>query len=193
METTPNAVTTGADAIKQTESEGRENHCAVGSGGEQNTTEGKCNMSNSFSGFIDVLHENKKLPWSCDKNLIYKFVLLVYYFASVVYSITAALMKKDHIPFHIIYISISSFGLAVEIFVMAAQIKKLCILDKNKEEEKGLLNSTDAHMGKLPMDKTARLREYRRMALRIIVDYAVSSLGEFLIYPTSLHSVWIYQ
>ena len=187
MATAPPTVTTGTDANKQTgDGEGRENSTVV-TGGEQNTTEcdvGKCNASNSFTGFIDILYKNKKLPWnSCEKKLIYKLGLLFYYTANVVYSIAAIVMQKDHIAFHVTRIIMSSLGLVVEIVMMVAHGKKLCILDNNMEEEKGLLKSTDAHTNKMPVDKTARVQEFRRKAGRVILDYVLSSLGEFLIYP----------
>ena len=80
VETAPPAITTGAVVITLTgDCEGRQNivnHCTVESGAGQNTTgdciTGKLNASYSFSGFIDILYKNKKLPWSCEKNLLYQ-------------------------------------------------------------------------------------------------------------------------
>ena len=40
--------------------------------------EGKQNAINSLKGFLDVIHDEKKLPWSFLKNFIYKMGLLIY-------------------------------------------------------------------------------------------------------------------
>ena len=179
------AVTTGNNAIKWTgNSGGRENHCAVGSGGRQNTTEyvGKCNASNSFSGFIDILYENKKLPWRCEKNLIYKLGLLVYFLANFVYSIVAVAMQKEHLAYYFIYIAITLTGSACGLGAMIMHINKLCIVDNDTEEETELLNSTNAHI--------SRVRKYSCKAKRVAVDYVLSSMGELLIYPTLICTLY---
>ena len=181
--TAPHAVMTQTGAIKPTGyCEGRRNvanRCAVGSTDGQNTTDyhtmGTCNASHSFSGFIDILYKNEKLPWGCEKNLIYKVGLLVYFFANFVYSIVAAALQKEHLAFYLIYIFISLIGSASGIGVLIMHIKKLCILDDNTEEETGLLNSTNAHI--------ARVRKYSHKAKRVAIDYVLMSLGELLIYP----------
>ena len=199
VETAPPAITTGAIAIHKTgDCEGRQSivkHCAVESGGGQNTTEyhimGKYNASNSFSGFIDILYENKKLPWSCGMRLIYKLGLFAYYLGNVVHSITAAITQEEHLAFYVTYILISSVGLAVETVVTGVHVIRLCIRDDNTgEEEKGLLNSTGVHIDKLPLERIKRVQEYPRKARRVIVDYILSSLGEFLIPLTLLCTLY---
>ena len=188
--TAPPAVTTGAVAITQTgDGEGRQNivnHCTVESGGGQNTTGdcimGKLNASYSFSGFIDILYKNKKLPWSCEKNLLYKAGLFVYFSANLVYSIIAAVIQKEDLVFHLIYIIISLIGFVSTLGVMYMHIKKLCIRDNNTEDETELLNSMDAHIG--------RVRGDQHKAKRVAVDYVLLSLGEFLIYPTLICTLY---
>ena len=189
MEIAPPTVTTGIDATEQTgNSEGRENivnQCTVMTGGEQNTTEyhmGKCNASNSFSGFIDVLYQNKKLPWRCEKNLIYKLGLLVYFLANFAYSIIAIAKQKEHLAFYFTYTAISLIASVDEIAVMIMHIKKLCIVDTDTEEETELLNSTDTPM--------SRVRKDSCKAKRVVVDYMLSSLGEFLIYPVLIYTLY---
>ena len=153
VETAPPAVTTGAVAITQTgDCEGRQNivnHCTVESGGGQNTTgdhiTGKLNASHSFSTFIDILYKNKKLPCSCEKNLLYKAGLFAYFSANLVYSIIAAAMQKEDLVFYLIYIIISLIGFVSVLGVTIMHIKKLCIRDNDTEEETELLNSTDVH------------------------------------------------
>ena len=183
VETAPPAITTGTVAITEIgDCEGRQNivnHCTVESGGGQNTTGdrtmGKLNASHSFSGFIDILYKNKKLPWSCEKNFLYKAGLLAYFSANLVYSITAAAIQKEDLVYYLIYIIISLIGSLSALGVMILHIKKLCIKDNDTEEETELLNSMDVHR--------ERVREYRRKAKRIVVDYVLLSMGEFLFYP----------
>ena len=186
--TAPPAVTTGAVATTQTgDGEGRQNivnHCTVESGGGQNTTGdcimGKLNASHSFSGFIDILYKNKKLPWGCKKNLLYKAGLFVYFSANLVYSIIAVIIQKEDLVFHLIYIIISLTGFVSGLMTM--HIKKLCIRDNDTEDETELLNSMDPHIGRVQGDQ--------HKAKRVAVGYVLLSLGEFLIYPTLICTLY---
>ena len=140
------------------------NNRAVSSEGTQETTDNNNNMgnyhinaSNSFSGFIGILHENKKLPWSSRKNMMYRVGLLAYYFANFMYSIVATAIQGEHVVYHLVYIFISLFGFAVQLTVM--------IFSSSRHENEETATST--------LDK----------AKRVLIDYITFSLGEFLIYP----------
>ena len=139
-----------------------------------NNNPGKRNTSNSFSGFIDVLHEKKKLPWNCGINLIYKFGLLVYFFANLVYAIVAAALQREEVVYYTIYGCISFIGCVFEIIIVTVYIRKLCVQANIDERQFNLPQEAD----------------YPRKAQRVIVDYVLLSLGEFLIHPVLICTVY---
>ena len=178
-------------------SEGREhsrNLYTTRSVDEQNTSDnhvtGKHSASNSFSGFIDVLHENKKLPWSCRKNLIYKVGLLVYYFANFVYSIVATAIQKEQFVFYLIYVSISFTGFLFKLVVVTVHIKQQCSRRRDTEEDTGLLNNP--HMNHLQSSNMAagQIQGYAHKIKRVFIDYVLSSMGEILLHPTLICTLY---
>ena len=122
-----------------------------------NSNIGKCSALNSFKGFTDVMHKNKKLSWSFEKNTVYKAGLLAYFFFNLVYSSVATAVQQEHLAYHLVYILISIIGFVVQFI--------LTILSALRSETEGSAMSTS--------DK----------AKSVLIDYVLFSLGEFLIYP----------
>ena len=167
--------------------------------GQQNTADGhiigKHSASNSFGGFIDVLHENKKLPWSCRKNLVYKVGLLVYYFVNFIYSIVATVIQKEKFAFYLIYMSISFTGFLFKFVVATIHLKQQCSKSRGTEEETGLLNNPnrDTRMNHLQGNEgmaAGRVQTYTHKAKRVFVDYVLSSVGEILLHPTLICTLY---
>ena len=148
------------------------NHHAVSSEGIQETTDnnnnnnnmGKCSALNSFKGFIDVMHENKKLPWSFRKNIGYKAGLLAYFFSNFVYSVFAAANQEELRTYHLTYVFITIAGFVAQFIIT--------LLSGLRSDTKGSATSTS--------DK----------AKSVLIDYVVFSLGEFLIYPTLICTLY---
>ena len=147
------------------------NHRAISSEGIQETTDnsnnnkiGKRSASNSFKGFMDVMHKNKKLSWSFEKNTVYKAGLLAYFFFNLVYSSVATAVQQEHLAYHLVYILINIIGFVVQF--------TLTILSALKSETEGSATSTS--------DK----------AKSVLIDYVLFSLGEFLIYPTLICTLY---
>ena len=153
---------------------------------------GTVNMSNSFNGFIDILHGQEELPWpGYVKVILYKVGSLVYYFANFVYSIVSFVTQRKSASFYITYMAISFIGLFfnVSLMTLSFYIKKYSTLyNNNTEEEATLLDNTNegTHTNQLPESNNAveHIRDNPCKIKRVLVNYVLLSLGEFLIYPT---------
>ena len=158
--------------------EGRQNRIGSSEGANDvmNHTIGTVNASNSFSGFIDIMYDKKKLPWGCVKNMIYKLGLFLYFLVSFAYSIVATVIQGDHFAYHIAYMLITSVGLAFELGVLIVTVKK-CLTRSSDDGDR-----TTQHL--LPQRADEQVQNYYRKLQRVLEDYLTYSLGEFLIYPT---------
>ena len=143
------------------------------------------NASHSFSGFIDILYVQRKLPQSCPKNIIYKLVLFIYYLANFVYSIVTSALQKElvHPPYHISYIVISSIGLLFESIVILIDLKSW-LTWRNDEGEDAINLITNTKQTGEACTAYFQAQNYLFKAQSVFKDYVASSVGEFLIYPT---------
>ena len=133
--------------------------------------------SNTFTGFVIIMHETKKLPRSSFMDTVYKLGVLIYFFANLTYSIVATALQREHFPYHVVYMSVSLIGFVFELVVMIFTIVRCLRGDDdddnddnvNQGENRGASEQVQIHYGK---------------ARKVAVDYLISSLAEFLIYPT---------
>lgn len=167
--------------------------------------EGKQNALNSLKGLLDVIHEEKKLPWSFIKKFIYKMGLLIYYLVNFIYSVIATGIQGDHIGYHLAYLFISLIGLAYEVTDVILDVRKWVLQYKKNQvknmetrprqgwtEGEGNMSLTsvesDEQNAQAPQDdgESSQSEEvtYKKKAKRVFMDYVVHSLGEMLIYPT---------
>ena len=126
------------------------------------------NMSSCCDGLTDIMLVNKKLPCNNIMSLIYKLLLFLFYLVNFVFSIVFA-VHQDHQSYHIIYIFISLVGLIYELFVII--VDKRCCLRKCRSGE-----NDDTHELYNIENNTVKHTMVRN-------DYIISSLGEILIYP----------
>ena len=127
--------------------------------------------SRCCDGLIDTMLVNKKLPCNNIMSLIYKVPLLLYYFANFIFSIVFAI-HQDHQLYNFIYISISLVGFVYEVIVIIIDkrfhLRKYCCdVDEDTQELDNIQN-----------------KEVK--CIMVCNDYTISSLGELLIYPTLL-------
>ena len=125
------------------------------------------NASYTFGGFIDIMHDKKKIPWGF---LPYKLGLCIYFFVNVVYSIVAAAVQSDHLAYHLMYVWISLIGFVIELVVLiiVTTIKRFHKRHgDNRTTQRGNQQEQDHSKGR-----------------SVFADYVASSIGEFLIYPT---------
>ena len=143
---------------------------------------GTQNASNSFSGFLDILYEQRKLPGSFVKNMIYKLGLFIYYFTNFIYSIVALAVQKDHLTYHIVYICICFIGFLFESIV---DVKNCLTQSSGVGGDTAQSRSNQVGHTDQPREgwtTNEQVQDYHRKAKDVFLDY-VSSLGEFLIYP----------
>ena len=139
----------------------------------ENLIEGLQNASNTFSGFIDIMHDKKKLPWGFAQNTIYKLGLCTYFFVNLIYSIVATSVQRDQLPYHLLYVCISFIGFVIEFGVIIIVTTRKCCTDDGDDINDGEFHRADQ-----------QVQAYYRHARNVLVDYVISSIGEFLIYPT---------
>ena len=126
------------------------------------------NAKKTINGFIDIMYEKKKLPWSYAKNLVYRLVLIAYFFINFVHSIIARVVRRDQLIYYYFYMSISFIGFVFELLVTIAFALQRCLdQDANRETQRDNDVVGDLHKRK-----------------HVFVDYVILSIGEFLIYPT---------
>ena len=132
--------------------------------------------SNTFAGFVIIMHETKKLPQSSVMDTIYKLGVLIYFFANLIYSIVATALQREHFPYHVVYMSVSLIGFVFELVVMIFTLARCLRGDGdddddnvNQGENRGASEQVQIHYGKVK---------------KVAVDYLILSLAEFLIYPT---------
>ena len=152
---------------------------------------GSKNATNSFSGFLDILYELKKLPGSFVKNIIYKMGLLIYYIVNFIYTVIALAIHKQLIAYHVVYISICLTGLIFEFIVMIIDIKR-CLTQSNSnsvEDNTQIMSYQVSPMdqpkeGWTAKDEQVTQQSYYYKVKCVFLSYVISSLGELLIYPT---------
>ena len=76
---------------------------------------GTRNATNSFGGSLDILYVQRKLPNSVEKNMMYKFGLLIYYFLNLIYLVFALVVHQDHSTYHVVHIVICLTGFLFEL------------------------------------------------------------------------------
>ena len=172
------------------------NH-AVRSMGRQNGTSrrvvGIQNISNSFSGFLDVMYDNKKLPWGTVKNMLYKLVLFVYYLANSAYSIFALVVDGEHFAYHFVHIFICLIGCLYELVVVILDVRVAFAQSCGFGEEMTRARPnqvTHANQPRQAWTADMQVQDYYHKAKNVLQDYVISSLGEFLIYPTLICTMY---
>jgi len=170
---------------------------------------GKQNASNSFKGLLDVMYDEKKLPWSFAKKIIYKVALFIYYLVNFIYSVAAIAVQGEHIAFHLAYLFISLIGLAYEITDVLIDTRKLMIQCKRnrvanmedqprqgwtggeddmtlatvEDNEQNAAQDDNSYSSQWTQEEIEELT-YKKKAKIVFTDYIIHSLGEILIYPT---------
>ena len=137
--------------------------------------EGAQNATNSYRGLLDVLYKQKKLPFGFTKIIIYKLTLLIYFLTNFIYSIAAVSVQGEHVAHYIIYVLISLTGLLFETIVIA--------VDVHGATRQGMPVQTDTQPREAWAANAGIRRDYPRKAKSVLIDYVLLSLGEFLIYP----------
>ena len=129
----------------------------------------------TFNGFIDIMYETKKLPyaWSFSKSTIYKMGLFVYFFLNFMYSVFAASVQGGQHAYCLVYMSISLIGFIFEFNVMIITINK-CLTQCCNVKDGKIQRSRDDE----------QVQDSCHKGKSVFIDYVISSIGEFLIYPT---------
>ena len=144
------------------------------------TVVGVKNASNSFSGFLDVLYEQQKLPSGSVKRMIYAIGLAVYYIANFIYSIVAVAVQRENLAYHLVYIIISLIGVLFVIIAIIVYVRE----QFTESREMGSTNQvTSTDQPRQAWTAETQADNYPDKAKNVFVDYVLLSLLELLIYP----------
>ena len=148
---------------------------------------GRQSILNSFKGFLDTLSSQKKLPWRFGINLLYKFGLLTFYFVTLLYQIIACGVQGEHIAYYITYILISFIGLIHGLYEV---ISDLYVNIKHWNERRKQLreiapeNRPNQELWTTTVTVEPLDLSYSQKALKVLKEYVLHSVGEFLLLPT---------
>ena len=137
--------------------------------------EGTQNASNSCKGFLDIMAKQEKLSFGFAKTVIYKLILLIYYFTNFIYSIIALSIQGEHVAYYLAYLFIALTGLIFEATVIVVDIRERKHLNNH-------IQTANQPREAWRTDADVR-RDYSYKAKSVFVDYVLLSLGELLIYP----------
>ena len=144
------------------------------------------NASNSFSGLLDILYEENKLPWGFVKNMIYKLGLLIYYFANFVYFIVAVAVQRENLAYHLVYMFICTIGFLFELIVIIIDVRKHFIQSSAVESPVTSVRRNqvmDTNQRRQAWTVQTQANEYSYKAKTVFFNYVLLSLGEILIHP----------
>ena len=153
------------------------------------------NASNSFSGFIDIMYKEKKLPSRLENIMIYKVILSIYYFSNFIYSIVAVAVQREHLAYHLVYMLTSLIGFISETAVIIIVIKKHMTQSSGHNTGEGMTQCrtnqvTDTSQPEQAWTSHTRVQDYYHRAKSVLDEYVFYSLGEFLIYPTLICTLY---
>ena len=164
---------------------------------QNNTTNravvGVQNASNSFSGFLDVLYEEQKLPSGDIKSTVYTIGLAVYYVVNFIYSIIAVAVQRENLAYHLVYVIISLMGVVFVIIVIIFYIKEHFTKsgDVGDDATQGGTNQvTHADQPRQVWTAETQAEDYPDKAKTVFLDYVLFSVLEFLIYPILLCNLY---
>ena len=134
--------------------------------------QGRHIASNSFKGFLDVVHKQEGPSLGFDRKITYKVILFIYYLTHSVYSIGAISIRCNNYAYYLVYFFIAVTGLFFEVVVIVAGILE------SKHQSSHIRGES------LPPEISATEQcNYYCKAKGIFIDCVLLSLGELLIYP----------
>ena len=98
--------------------------------------EGTHILSNSFKGFLDVVHKQEGPTLGFDRKITYKVALFIYYLTNCVYSIAAVSIQREHYTYYLVYLFIAVTGLLFEVVVIVDIVEsRQCMVSSNQRRE----------------------------------------------------------
>ena len=173
-------------------------------------------VKNSFRGFIDVLAKQKKLPWGLGARILYKSGLVIFFFINFLYPIIVFAIEQKHAAYNIVCGLISFIGLVYELFQtlpdLYRYIKKLRQKWRKRKEDELVIatldqaanedtSPTEEEVTKPAAEPEAKpaadsseadvdALDYSKKVWKVLKDLIIDSLGEFLIYPSIICSLY---
>ena len=126
-------------------------------------------------GFLDTITDQKKNSLSTGAKLAYKIGLLIFFTVNLLYPIIVFAVDPKHVPYNVICGVISLIGFVYECIEVTLDIHKIC---KNRQ-------GADIQQTESKEDGS-----YKGKVLKIFKEFVIDSLGEILIYPSIICSLY---
>jgi len=149
------------------------------------------NLINSIKGLVGVLHDQPKLRWKFRRQMAYKLNLVLYYFINFVYLVVACAAQKENISYYITFVILSFLG-----FVCATSEilhYQYRVWSRNQQQLLDAANNTtprEAWAETQTSPNSLISMPFRKKAKAVLMKYVLSSLGEFLILPSLICSLF---
>ena len=149
------------------------------------------NMTNSIKGLINILYDQQKLPWKFKLQVAYKVNLLIYYFINFVYQMVACAVQGDNIGYYVTFIIILFFGLIFETFELTSDlyphVKRWYI--SHRQIANVSHPSSEPQVTEIDADIQI---PHKQKAKNVLKKYILHSIGELLIFPCLICSLYGY-
>ena len=163
-------------------------------------------VKKGFAGFLDILYRQKKLPWSLGLKILYKLGLFVFYLTSFIYPVIAFAIEQKHTGYNVVCILISFIGLCFELYDILPDIyhyikqlnEKRC-KSREEEDQKAVVEADNDATEYNPNKEQAKTDKgseetkdinYAQKTKYVFKEFVLESLGEILIYPSIICSLY---
>jgi len=171
-------------------------------------------VKKGLKGFLDILYQQKKLPWGLGAKILYKFGLLIFFLITFLYPTILFIIEQEHARYNIVCGIFSFLGLAFEIYQVVRDVYQYIKQFKQKQralnfntansENNAIAEETDStedleqtgtNNDEINYVQTNSTKEptnasdndetnYKQKTFRVLKEFIFDSLGEILIYPS---------
>ena len=166
----------------------------------------KADVKKGFGGFLNILYRQKKLPWSLGLKILYKFGLLMFYLTNFIYPVIVFAVEREHVGYNVVCILISAIGFCFELYDIIPDIyqyikrwKKKRRKLREEEDQRAVVEANDNATEDREQTKTDTSTEndeetknitYAQKTKYVLKEFLLESLGEILIYPSIICSLY---
>ena len=157
----------------------------------------RSDVKKSFGGFMDIMYRQKKLPWSLGLKILYKLGLLVFFCTMFIYPVIVFAVEQEHAAYNVVCGLISLIGFLLELYDLIPDLYKYIKKwkEKQQEDQQAIVEDDDANK-EAKADKAddnnqeAEEVSYTQKTKYVFKEFVLKSLGEMLIYPSIICSLY---
>ena len=173
----------------------------------------KSDVKKGFGGFMDILYRQKKLPWSLGLKILYKFGLLVFFLTGFIYPVILFSIEQEHAAYNVVCGLISLIGLCIELYDLIPDLYHYIkqwnekrrqlredqqavveaddkVLDDNHTKKEDNHKKKEGKSEKSNKEDQETNVSYTEKTKYVFKEFVLQSLGEILIYPSVICSLY---